>query len=135
MNTYTLQRTGDTPLRFRGERIAEASSRIVGGQERNRWFELALYRTVGGTYVAAIGFRSQWQGEHDEDRAAACETPAAVRDELTVRDPIPVGIGFPPGAAYAEKQARLLVALRHDYDALVTELFEGVADEFAETID
>lgn len=134
VDTYTLTRTGDTPLRFRGEQIAAVSSRIINGQERNRWFDLALYRTAGGAYVAAVAFRSQWQGEHDDERAAVCETAAAVRDELTVRDPIPPGIGYPAGAAYQEKQARLYSTLRRDYEALVSELFAGV-DEFAEVID
>jgi uncharacterized protein (DUF1786 family) len=77
MTEFTLTRTGDRPLTFAGEVVAEASSHVPvnGGPLQNRWHEVAVYRAGTGALVAAVTFRSRWQGEFDHHTATAL--PAA----------------------------------------------------------
>lgn len=62
---YTLRRTGQAPLRFQGELLAEADGEYESGRDFNRWHELTVYRTRGGKYVLRIAYRSAHQGELD----------------------------------------------------------------------
>lgn len=60
--TFTLQRTGDRPVTFRGEMLTTVAS--ANYHERNRessnrqWFIVTLYRTEGGTMVALAQYRA-----------------------------------------------------------------------------
>jgi hypothetical protein len=135
MPEIILSRTGDVPLKFEGDCIAEVSTRLARGQERNRWFEVALYRTRGAKYVLAIGYRTQWQGEHDVDSVIPCVNPEEVRQELQLFDPLRDVTGYPLGEAYAEKQARLERTLRLDWANAIRELFQDLGPDFAETIE
>lgn len=135
MTDITIPRTGDMPLAFAGELIDEASSRRVAGVERNRWHEIALYRTAGGKYVAHIGYRTQWQGEQEHDQAAVIDGPMAVAEYLRTWIPATVVAGYPPGEAYAGKQARLLATVEADYQALISEVLAAAGPEFVERVE
>ena len=134
---YQLTRTGDAPLIFSGELLAAAGDRIHGGQEQNRWHELLLYRTTGGTYVVGIGYKSTWQGE--SERFEVHVIPAKHPDEIAnILRAYPVAAavrGYPVGGAYAEKQERLLCDLQSTYETLVSDLLAGAGEEFAERVD
>lgn len=134
MQRFTIPRTGDAPVVFEGEHLAEVSTRLAAGRERNRWFEVDLYRTQAGKYVLAIDFHTMWQGEHDTSRVVLCDSPADVRAELTLFNPLEDVGGYPPGDVYAEKQSRLERALFLDWQTAVEELFVGLEEEFAEVI-
>lgn len=135
MPTYTLPRTGDVPLRFEGESIANVSTRPDDPSRFARWYELSLYRTKGGTYIIAIGYRSHY-GDRETDRAVLCATPDGIRDELQMFDPLADVSGFPPGPAYRDKQERMERLLRLDWETAIRDLFADaeVAGEFAEEI-
>lgn len=133
--TFTLPRTGDLPLRFEGEFLAESSSHRHQGPGQNRWHELAIYRTAAGTYVLAITYRSCWQGEDDHHWVEHAGSIPAVRDALVGYPVVPPGIGYPPGPAYAEKQARMVEDLRRRYDQAMSALFQEAGKTFAETIE
>lgn len=135
MPEYTLTRTGNLPLRFEGKLIAEASSKWTNGRENNRWHVLKLYRTESRNYVLAIGFRTQWQGEQNTDVVIIAKSPADIQKRVADFVPLPPGVGYPPGEAYIDKQARLVNTMTTSFDHLVSDLFEGLEDEFAETID
>ncbi len=67
---FVLKRTGQRPLRFRGEEIwswatspDRAHPNYLGST--GRWQEIELYRTEGGKYVLWVANRTQWQGEED----------------------------------------------------------------------
>lgn len=124
----TLPRTGHPPLTFDGELIAEASSRLSGGQEQNRWHELALYRTEQSRFVGAITYRTCWQGELDHSHVEIF--PFAHKEDeviafFTGYDPTAHCAGYPPGAQFVEKQRRMLAQLRGNYEAAVSELFDA----------
>jgi hypothetical protein len=130
----TLPRTGQAPLTFSGELLADTDGERQGGKEQNRWHELAVYRTAGGKYVIAIRYRTRWQGELDHDTAQIVAAPAGVATELMAYDPCAAVQGFPAGAGYADRQERLLLDIRRRYDAQVSEIL-AADPSFAETVE
>ena len=75
MGTIIIRRTGQAPLRIKGEELARsvsssdsASPSYSGSVGRSQ--EVAVYRTASGKYVAAITDLTNWQGEHDTYDAA-----------------------------------------------------------------
>lgn len=134
MAEIKLDRTGEMPLAFEGELLASASSSIVAGQERNRWHEVAVYRTAGGAYVASIGYRTQWQGEQAGDSVAVLHGPEEVAEYLRMGDPASLVVGFPTGDRYADKQVRLIDQVERDYAALCSEVLGACGDEFVERV-
>ena len=70
MGTIIVRRTGQAPLRIRGEKLAgavsssnNANSTYSGSVGRSQ--EVTVYRTATGKIVAAIINLTCWQGEHD----------------------------------------------------------------------
>lgn len=131
--TYTLTRTGQRPLEFRGRLLAEADGDI-GPSGPSRWHELAVYQTEAGRYVVAITLLTRYQGEHDHHLVVYADDPEAIEAALREYDPCPPGIGYPPGPAYADRQARVTADLRRRYEVLVSDLFARLGPEFVETI-
>ena len=138
MEEIRLPRSGLAPLVFTGGLIegADVRGQRQGGRDQNRWFELAVYRTKGGKYVLSIDYKTCWQGELDHEYAEVLDDPAsltaALRDyEVGIPDLVQ---GFPPGAAYADKQARLLQDLTRRFQAQVSELL-GADPAFAERVE
>lgn len=134
MESFTLRRTGQPPLAFKGEPIAEVDGRYVGGQEQNRWHELALYRTEAGRYVLAIAYRTIWQGESDHHEAHHAESPSAVLERLRDFDPLEYLVGYPPGRAHEAKQERLRDSLQRRWETLISDLYEDLPVEWAEEV-
>lgn len=130
---YTLKRTGKPSLRFQGELLAQADGWQQNGCNQNRWHALTAYRTTGGKYVVSISYRTRWQGESDHDFAEVCSDAQSAAAVFQGYDAVEFVAGYPPGNAYAEKQARLIQDLTQRYAVLVSEV---LADEaFAERID
>lgn len=132
--SHRLKRSGQAPLAFQGELLAEADGQMVSGKDQNRWHEVSVYRTEGGKYVAAVAYRTRWQGELDRDFAEVVGQAEAVAAVLREYSPTEYVQGYPAGDAYAERQARLFRDLRQRYDALVTEVLESDED-FTEQVD
>lgn len=129
----TLPRTGDTPLTFSGELVADSDGQYAAGQNKNRWHELAVYRTTGGKYVVAIKYRTIWQGELDHDFAAVASDPKEAATLLREYDPTTYVVGYPIGEAYAEKQDRLMRDLTMRYQSQVSEVLSPA--EFSEVVE
>ena len=130
---YTLRRSGQPPLTFRGALIAESDGERQYGREQDRWHELAIYRTAGGKYVAVIRYRTRWQGEADHDEAEPLADAAAVAAYFRAWVPTKFVRGFPVGEHYEGKQERLLADIANRYYEQVADLLSG--DEFAEVIE
>lgn len=128
-----LPRSGLPPLRFRGEKIAFSDGSPAAGRERSRWHELAVYRAAAGGYVAAVRYRTAWDGEQDRRDAYAAATPGELARLLAAHDPCAAVAGYPAGGQFADKQARLLADVRARYEAQVSEVLAG--PEFHEEID
>lgn len=74
MDTTIVKRTGQAPLRIRGELLASnnsssdnARSDYSGSTGRSQ--EVSVYKTASGKFVVAIHHDTYWQGEHDTDEA------------------------------------------------------------------
>lgn len=129
----TLQRTGQAPLTFTGELIAENSGHRWWNREHNRWHTLSLYQ-AGNKYVLAIGYCTQWQGEADRDSVFVLDTPdqvsAALRDYEPAKD---VG-GYPAGEAYRERQEKLIDSITRMFQSQASEILAS-RREFHENLD
>lgn len=134
MIPHTLPRTGDAPVTFSGQLLAESEGRMQSGRDHNRYHDVALYRTDGGSVVVSISYRTIWEGEQDRHTVEVADSAAAAVAILREYDPTEPVMGFPPGIAYAEKQARLLRDIETRYDAQVSELLTEHSDLFAERI-
>lgn len=73
--TIIIRRTGQAPLRVRGEEIAKsesswnnASPGYSGSTGRKQ--RVRIIKTAKGKFVVAILHETQWQGEHDTDEAS-----------------------------------------------------------------
>lgn len=130
---FTLPRSGRAPLRFRGELLAESDGERQAGREQSRWHELAVYRTDGGVFVVRIAYRTRWEGELHRDEAEAA-TAAEVAAVLRHYNPAAPVQGYPPGDAYAERQARLVANVRRRYESQVSEIL-AADPAFAEEVD
>lgn len=120
-----LERAGAAPLKFRGAKVAERSSRVHpnGGALENRWHELEVYRTGRGKWVGVIAYHSHWQGEQAHHEAEAFGTAAGLIDWFRGHDPTAHVAGFPAGDHYADRQAKLLAAIRRGYERALGTLF------------
>ena len=85
MEKHTIKRTGLPPIVFTGERISSASNRYGPNGHRNRWFEVRIYRTKGGKYVALFYGYTQWQGESDHLTADSFGSVGEVIDWLRLK--------------------------------------------------
>ena len=74
-DTIIVRRTGQAPLRIRGELLASESSTSESASSNysgstGRCQRVRIYRTASGKHVVSIHHETQWQGEHDTDEAA-----------------------------------------------------------------
>lgn len=131
MKTYTLPRTGDRPVRFTGEIIALASTRPHQGPCENRWWDLALYRTEVGQYVAAIGYHTQWQRELGRYDAYRCEDAQAVTAALRGHDYLGQVPRLPAGYGEREisREQQRLGMLSRCWEAGITEILSAIEPE------
>jgi len=122
----TFPRTGDRPLIFEGERVATASSEHLRSDgAATRWHELALYAVNPTKFVLAIGYRTRWQGELENDQAHVFESIEAVRDFLRNHDPCE-GVtrvrGQDGPGLLRRGEIRRMAELSERFDAAVSEL-------------
>jgi hypothetical protein len=136
MNTMkekiVLTQTGDAPVKFSGKLITSVGGRFFRGKDVNRYYVLELYRAdEGGKYVLSLSYQTQWEGESEWHDVFICQSESEVRQRLLKWNPIIEGIGYPPHPNYTEKQDRLHMSLRNQYDDLVTELLTEAGETFA----
>lgn len=133
MESIILRRTGDVPLAFEGDLLAESNGRVQAGRDHSRWHVLGVYRTKGGTYVVRIAYRTQYQGEMDHDLAMPVADATEVVAELRLYNPTECVRGFPPHESFYERQAKLMDDIDHRYRRQIADLLSE-HPEFAEVI-
>jgi hypothetical protein len=90
--TTIVKRSGQAPLRIRGELVAQsassnnnAHSEYSGSPGRSQ--AVGIFHTASGKYVAAVTHETCWQGERDSYEAAVF--PSAAECIGYLRDRIP----------------------------------------------
>jgi|GEM_PF-5398339 len=72
--TIIIRRTGQAPLRVRGEEIATNESSLNGASASysgtGRSLKVQVIKTTTGNYVVATHHISLWQGEYDTNEAS-----------------------------------------------------------------
>lgn len=93
--TTIIKRTGQAPLRIRGELVLEtesswnnAASHYSGTTGRRQ--KIKIYKLASGRYLVAIDNLTQWQGQHDTYEAAVF--PAIVDCVTYIQQRVPVHI-------------------------------------------
>ena len=131
--TYTLDRTGQPPVRFTGDLMFEKSSHDpVTGPLHERWHEVRVYRTKAGNWIVSIQFRTTFASERETSTVAICTDKAGMVLPLTSFDPVASIIGHPVGSTnFERKNAAIHVAVRDSYRACVSAVFEqlGMIEE------
>ena len=92
MDTIIVRRTGQAPLRVRGEIVASSESSWNNASpsysgSTGRAERVEVLRTAAGRFVAAIHHETQWQGEHDTDEAAVFPSAKQCVEYLSDRVP------------------------------------------------
>lgn len=118
--THTILRTGDAPFTFTGELLARAGG--PPDDRRHRSYELAIYRSAAGSYVAVVHFATTWRGEMNHTAAYVGADSAAIVAALKQHQPTPPRIGFPPGPKHEHQNAMLRSDLAAQYAHAVGEL-------------
>jgi hypothetical protein len=134
MAKFLIQRTGDAPLKFEGELIAESDGKYAAGNDQNRWHNLRLYRTSKGNIVAECEYLTCWQGELGHQEAAALGSVAEAIEWFKGIIPATYVQGFPDKPEYQERQANLLNWIDKRLADQITEIAEEVGDEAAEEV-
>jgi hypothetical protein len=125
-----IRRTGLPALRLDGYGLAAtATSRTQSGPRQSRWHELEWWSRDGALqgpeqrHCLVVRYCTQWEGELGHDHAEILLRRDLDR-VLRAIDPCAHVGGFPDGPHYAEKQRRLVVAIRAGYDHAVSELLD-----------
>lgn len=126
----TIRRTGQAPLVLRDHGlVAQATSHTQQGARQNRWHEIELWADDTSPaghdqpHVIVVRYVTQWAGELGHDWA--CELPRhQVSAALAAYDPTQRVTGYPPGAQYDERRARLLADIRAGYEHAVSDVLE-----------
>ncbi len=122
-----VPRTGDAAIRLDGPSLAaHVSTRAQSGAIEHRWHEISIWEaeSLGGSrYVAAVLYVSSWQGEHGHDTAAVI-LREELRAWLRAYDPIAHLAGYPPGAQWEARQARMRAELSAAWARAVSEVLD-----------
>jgi hypothetical protein len=82
MQEYKLDRTGDAPVKFTGELIAEGSSFADEGPRSLSWHEVDIYKTLAGRWIGQIYYRGGHFGGGDESWVFVANSHDDLRIEL-----------------------------------------------------
>lgn len=127
MEEFTLERSGQVPITFRGRQIAcRDGERNRHAQEMSRYHDLAIYQTTRGRYLVQIQWRTRYQGEEGHDYVAVCDSLSEVAEELAGWNPLARLRGYPEGPHYVNKQARLEADVTARWAAQVSEVLAEI---------
>lgn len=82
MQDYDLD-DGARRVTFTGQLLGQATSFRPG---KERWFEVAIYKTQGGNYIVAGCGKTILAGEIDKSWVQTCESPGGVVERLHMYD-------------------------------------------------
>jgi hypothetical protein len=105
MEEYKLPRTGNAPVKFTGELLAQGSSKADGGPRSRSWHTVEIYRSRGGSWIGHVGFTSgRFTGEAEQHTVLVAATQTGLREQL-------LGYEYTHSGSY---KCALSRALNHD---------------------
>lgn len=80
MQEYNLPRTGNAPVKFTGELLAQGSSKADGGSRSRSWHTVEIYRSRGGSWIGYGCFTSgRLTGETEQHTVLVDATQTGLR--------------------------------------------------------
>lgn len=126
---FQLRRTGDQPVVFDGELVAEAAGVQINGRDRDRGHDVRIYRTITGTYVVEVVYWTTWAGEAEARTVVpAGRDAASVAAVFRAHNPLAHVLGYPPVERFRARQERLLIRLREDFATRVSDVLARLPD-------
>lgn len=122
----TLQRTGNRPLSFLGELVAETTTQTSSGPGESRWWEIALYHADNKKLILSIGYRTRWQSERARDDVIVVESAEEMTDMVRAHDWATGIYGYD---RHPEKQERLMRTLGACWAEGMTEVLREIGPE------
>lgn len=133
MQTFSVPRSGNSPLLFEGEQLCHVRGIDLWPKDKanppHRWHEITIYRTQSGRYVVAIRFHCNPKYDDPYEEAEVCDTPQDVIEYLTTFDPVD-GIRGWTLEKHREQDRRLRAALVANFETLVSQALSS-RPEFA----
>jgi hypothetical protein len=132
MTDYSLIRSGQPPLAFRGELLSEVMPPEAAIPKLKRWHVVRLYRTAAGQYVLEIEFHTVYDpSQVDVEVADDVEDLRLICERYC--DDIPEIVAYPVTDRFRERQKELIVRkLQDHFEAAVAQILNR--PEFAERI-
>lgn len=138
---FTLKRSGDRALSFRGKLIATAGEQAAHGDGKDRWHTITVYLTETEKLVASVEYYATWEGDEEWHVAYVATSASALLKMLQDHNPLDCVFGYPDTAQFKGRNEHLHRVLLTRYDnALATVLqtagkkLGDLGDEFVETI-
>ena len=138
---FTLKRSGDRALSFRGKLVATAGEQAGQGEGKERWHTISVYHTETDKLVAAIDYFATWEGEEEWSVAYVAMSPVELLKLLQEHDPLSCVFGYPDTAQFKGRNEHMKRVLTTRYDnalasvlATATKKLGDLGDEFVETI-
>jgi hypothetical protein len=135
--SYSLTRSGNSPVKFTGRLIAEEidvpAEPRAGKTDCRRWHFIHLYETKTGKLILYIHFLTAFPGETQQHTVFVCDTMQDVQDHLIGDegyDPCQYLEGFPDIPKFEKHQSVLEDRIVTDFDSRVGRLLSktGVAE-------
>ena len=138
---FTIKRSGDRALSFRGKLIATAGEQAGQGEGKDRWHTITVYHTESDKLVATVEYSATWEGEEEWIVAYIAITPAGLIKQLQEHDPMACVFGYPDTPQFKGRNEHLERVLMTRYDnalasvlAMATKKLGDLGDEFVESI-
>lgn len=118
MNTESILLVPATglPLEFDGEQVATAEAAYDG-----RGYRLTLYTTTDDRLVANVLYITVFKHESQLSIVYVADNQKQLADKLLAHDPLLFFIGYPSGAQFEARQAKVKQSLHDRYTKLVSE--------------
>jgi hypothetical protein len=117
------------PIQFDGEEVAAAEASYDG-----RGFRLTMYTTTDDRLVVNVLYITAFKHESQLSVVYVADSQRQLADKLLAHDPLTFFIGYPSGAQFEARQAKVKQSLHDRYAKLVSEFIAGHLPEAREPL-
>lgn len=135
---HRLPRSEGPPVELDGDLICSVKSPMFLKSTAKRfkycrWFEVEIYRSLGGVFAAAVHYRftGALPNEMQTDEVWIAPSWQEIVTQLDGFDPTALVDGFPPGDNWIDHQQRLMANVSADWLALADDVMVALRNCFA----